>query len=96
MEKTGAVLQQRIVSALEKTIMPELGAHIVENFYMTPEDFEAAIARCMGRDFPLPKFYAIGLVFDIITVTRIWPICIFRQQAHPGAGILGCYVLQKW
>ena len=35
----GRALRDRIVEALERTIMPELSETITEDFWMTPEDF---------------------------------------------------------
>ena len=39
-QKEGPALQDRIVTALEKTIMPDLSEHMTADFYMTPVDFK--------------------------------------------------------
>ena len=60
--KTEPVLRERIVVALDDTIMPNLRSMITDAFYMTPEDFKTVIGQYMGRIFDRTNFYPVGMV----------------------------------
>ena len=89
-KKQGPVLQQRIVSALEKTIMPELGAHIVEDFYMTPEDFKSRYRSMHGAGFSIaPNFTQSAWFRYHNRDPHLANLYFSAAGAHPGAGMPG-------
>lgn len=89
-KKQGPALQQRIVSALEKTIMPELGAHIVEDFYMTPEDFKSRYRSMHGAGFSIaPNFTQSAWFRYHNRDPHLANLYFSAAGAHPGAGMPG-------
>ena len=99
--KQGPLLQDRIVTALEKSIMPDLRNVITEDFYMTPEDFKADYRSEHGAGFSISPASPSLPGSGIITVIRIWQICIFQEQVHiPVLVCLACSVqpklLKRW
>jgi len=89
-KKQGPALQQRIVSALEKTIMPELVAHIVEDFYMTPEDFKSRYRSMHGAGFSIaPNFTQSAWFRYHNRDPHLANLYFSAAGAHPGAGMPG-------
>ncbi|MGB2241694.1 MAG: phytoene desaturase, partial [Candidatus Puniceispirillaceae bacterium] len=76
--------------ALEKTIMPELGAHIVEDFYMTPEDFKSRYRSMHGAGFSIaPNFTQSAWFRYHNRDPHLANLYFSAAGAHPGAGMPG-------
>ena len=58
--KEGIKLQNRIIEALEKTILPDLKNNICDDFFMTPLDFKNDYRSAHGAGFSIaPIFSAV-------------------------------------
>lgn len=79
---TGPILQERIITALSNTIMPDLEKVITDDFYMTPVDFKNDYRSMHGAGFSIaPIFYnQLGSVFT--TGIHIFPIFISLLLVH--------------
>ena len=89
-EQEGPALQQRIVAALDKTIMPGLTEHIVEDFYMTPEDFKTRYRSMHGAGFSIaPNFTQSAWFRYHNRDPHLSNLYFSAAGAHPGAGMPG-------
>ena len=89
-EKEGPALQKRIVAALGKTIMPGLSEHIVEDFYMTPEDFKTRYRSMHGAGFSIaPNFTQSAWFRYHNRDPHLSNLYFAAAGAHPGAGMPG-------
>ena len=89
-EKEGPALQKRIVAALDKTIMPGLSKHIVEDFYMTPEDFKTRYRSMHGAGFSIaPNFTQSAWFRYHNRDPHLSNLYFAAAGAHPGAGMPG-------
>ena len=89
-EKEGPALQKRIVAALDKTIMPGLSEHIVEDFYMTPEDFKTRYRSMHGAGFSIaPNFTQSAWFRYHNRDPHLSNLYFAAAGAHPGAGMPG-------
>ena len=89
-ESEGEALRDRIVTALEETILPDLSSVIEEVFWMTPEDFATDYRSMHGAGFSIePRL-----------TQSAWCRCHNRESAinnryfggdgtQPGAGLPG-------
>ena len=89
-QKEGPALQKRIVAALDKTIMPGLGECIVEDFYMTPEDFKTRYRSMHGAGFSIaPNFTQSAWFRYHNRDPHLSNLYFSAAGAHPGAGMPG-------
>jgi len=89
-QTTGPVLQERIVAALSKTIMPDLQDVISDAFYMTPEDFKADYRSMHGAGFSIAPIFAQSAWFRFHNRDpHIKNLYFAAAGAHPGAGMPG-------
>lgn len=89
-EIEGPKLQDRIVTALEKTMLPELKQHITADFYMTPQDFSDDYLSVDGAGFSVAPYFSQSAWFRFHNKSE-GPKGLYLVGAgtHPGAGVPG-------
>ena len=86
----GRKLRDRIVAALERTIMPELSTEITDDFWMTPEDFLNDYRSMHGAGFSIAPIFIQSAWFRYHNRDPHIPNLYFAAAgAHPGAGMPG-------
>jgi len=89
-QKEGPALQNRIVTALEKTIMPELSRHMTADFYMTPVDFKDRYRSTHGAGFSISPHFTQSAWFRYHNRDPHLDNLYFSGAGtHPGAGMPG-------
>jgi phytoene desaturase len=83
-------LRDRIVAALERTILPELSSHIRSDFYMTPHDFAERYLASAGSGFSVSPLFRQSAWFRFHNRGE-GPAHLYLVGAgtHPGAGVPG-------
>lgn len=88
--KEGIKLQNRIVEALEKTILPELKKNICDDFFMTPIDFKNNYRSTHGAGFSIAPIFSQSAWFRYHNKDpHIKNLFFAAAGAHPGAGVPG-------
>jgi phytoene desaturase len=83
-------LRDRIVTALEETILPELSSVIEEVFWMTPEDFASDYRSMHGAGFSIEPRLTQSAWFRYHNRDRaIANLHFVGAGTHPGAGLPG-------
>lgn len=86
----GEQLKSRIVEALDKTILPDLKQHIVEDFYMSPEDFKENYLSTHGAGFSIAPIFRQSAWFRFHNQSeKIRNLYLVGAGTHPGAGLPG-------
>jgi phytoene desaturase len=86
----GEVLKNRIIDALDNTILPGLKKHIVEDFYMSPEDFKENYLSTHGAGFSIAPIFRQSAWFRFHNQSeKIKNLYIVGAGTHPGAGLPG-------
>tara|TARA_B110000114_G_scaffold179496_1_gene213999 strand:- start:513 stop:2012 length:1500 start_codon:yes stop_codon:yes gene_type:complete len=86
----GEILRDRIVSALEETILPELSSNIEEVFWMTPEDFAKDYRSMHGAGFSIEPRLTQSAWFRFHNRdSAITNLYFVGAGTHPGAGLPG-------
>jgi phytoene desaturase len=89
-ETEGPKLRNRIVNALEKSILPELSSVIEEVFWMTPEDFASDYRSMHGAGFSIEPRLTQSAWFRFHNRHRSLKNLYFvGAGTHPGAGLPG-------
>ena len=89
-ETEGEVLRDRIVTALEDTILPELSSVIDEVFWMTPEDFAKAYRSMHGAGFSIEPRLTQSAWFRFHNRdSAVDNLYFVGAGTHPGAGLPG-------
>jgi len=89
-EKTGPILQERILEGLSTTIMPDLKSVITDEFYMTPVDFKDDYRSMYGAGFSIAPIFLQSAWFRFHNRDpHIDNLYFAAAGAHPGAGIPG-------
>ena len=84
------VLRDRIVEALEETILPELSSVIDEVFWMTPEDFAKDYRSMHGAGFSIEPRLTQSAWFRFHNRDKaISNLYFVGAGTHPGAGLPG-------
>ncbi|TWX73575.1 phytoene desaturase family protein [Colwellia sp. C1TZA3] len=84
------VLRDRIVTALEQTILPELSSVIEEVFWMTPEDFAKDYRSMHGAGFSIEPRLTQSAWFRFHNRdSAISNLYFVGAGTHPGAGLPG-------
>ena len=84
------VLRDRIVEALEETILPELSSVIEEVFWMTPEDFAKDYRSMHGAGFSIEPRLTQSAWFRFHNRDKaISNLYFVGAGTHPGAGLPG-------
>jgi len=89
-EKEGPRLQQRIVDALDQTMLPGLKESITADFYMTPADFQHDYLSEAGAGFSVAPHFTQSAWFRFHNRAE-GPEGLYLVGAgtHPGAGMPG-------
>ena len=86
----GPDLRNKIVSALEATIMPDLSNTITDDFWMTPEDFKTDYRSMHGAGFSIAPLFTQSAWFRYHNQDPDYANLYFAAAgAHPGAGMPG-------
>ena len=86
----GPILRDRIVEALEQTILPQLSSVIEEVFWMTPEDFARDYRSMHGAGFSIEPRLTQSAWFRFHNRDKqIKNLYFVGAGTHPGAGLPG-------
>ncbi|MGB2259908.1 MAG: phytoene desaturase family protein [Porticoccaceae bacterium] len=86
----GEILRDRIVDALEETILPELSSVIEEVFWMTPEDFAKDYRSMHGAGFSIePRLTQSAWFRYHNRDSAVSNLYFVGAGTHPGAGLPG-------
>ena len=86
----GPRLQARIIAALARTILPDLGACITSDFYMTPENFRSDYLSAHGAGFSVAPLFRQSAWFRFHNRAEgIRNLYLVGAGTHPGAGLPG-------
>lgn len=86
----GEVLRDRIIEALEETILPELSSVIEEVFSMTPEDFAKDYRSMHGAGFSIePRLTQSAWFRYHNRDSAVSNLYFVGAGTHPGAGLPG-------
>ena len=86
----GPKLQQRIISALDETILPELKSCITADFYMTPENFKHDYLSVNGAGFSIAPLFRQSAWFRFHNRAEgIKNLYLTGAGTHPGGGLPG-------
>ena len=86
----GDKLKDRIVDALDNTILPELKNYICDDFFMTPVDFKNNYRSTHGAGFSIAPNFSQSAWFRYHNKDpHIKNLFFAAAGAHPGAGIPG-------
>jgi phytoene desaturase len=89
-KEEGPHLKNRIVEALDQTILPDLKQHIVEDFYMSPEDFKENYLSTHGAGFSIAPIFRQSAWFRFHNQSeKIKNLYVVGAGTHPGAGLPG-------
>jgi phytoene desaturase len=86
----GSALRDRIVAALDRTIMPGLKESITTDFWMTPDDFTNDYRSMHGAGFSIAPVFTQSAWFRYHNRDRrVGNLYFSAAGAHPGAGMPG-------
>ena len=89
-EKEGPRLRDRIVNALDRTILPGLKTTITADFYKTPEDFQEEYLSVHGAGFSVAPLFRQSAWFRFHNRAEgIKNLFLVGAGTHPGAGMPG-------
>lgn len=89
-EKEGPLLRDRIVKALDRTILPGLKTTITADFYKTPEDFQEEYLSVHGAGFSVAPLFRQSAWFRFHNRAEgIKNLFLVGAGTHPGAGMPG-------
>lgn len=86
----GPRLRDRIVEALERTMLPGLKAAITADFYKTPEDFREEYRSVHGAGFSVAPIFRQSAWFRFHNKSEsVRNLYLVGAGTHPGAGVPG-------
>jgi phytoene desaturase len=86
----GPKLRDRIVSELDRTMLPGLKDCITADFYMTPADFETDYLSFAGAGFSIAPYFTQSAWFRFHNKSEsIEGLYLVGAGTHPGAGLPG-------
>ena len=86
----GPRLRDRIVDALERTMLPGLKAAITADFYKTPEDFRDEYRSVHGAGFSVAPIFRQSAWFRFHNKSEsVRNLYLVGADTHPGAGVPG-------
>ncbi len=86
----GPKLQQRILRALEETLLPDLTKTIRAAFIKTPDDFESDYLSYFGNGFSVAPYFLQSAWFRFHNRSEsIGNLYLVGAGTHPGAGLPG-------
>ena len=88
--RDGPRLRDRIVAALDKTILPGLESTITDDFFMTPENFQHDYLSAHGAGFSVSPLFRQSAWFRFHNRAEgIKNLYLVGAGTHPGAGLPG-------
>lgn len=89
-KREGPRLRDRIVAALDRTILPGLTSTITADFYKTPEDFQNDYLSVHGAGFSVAPLFRQSAWFRFHNRAEgIKNLFLVGAGTHPGAGLPG-------
>ena len=86
----GPRLRDRIIDALERTMLPGLKATITADFYKTPEDFRDEYRSVHGAGFSVAPIFRQSAWFRFHNRSEsVRNLYLVGAGTHPGAGVPG-------
>ncbi len=86
----GPRLRDRIIDALERTMLPGLKAKITADFYKTPEDFRDEYRSVHGAGFSVAPIFSQSAWFRFHNRSEsVRNLYLVGAGTHPGAGVPG-------
>ena len=86
----GHALRNRIVVALEKTILPDLNRYITDDFWMSPKDFHRDYKSVWGAGFSIAPILSQSAYFRYHNRDpEVNNLFFVGAGTHPGAGVPG-------
>ena len=86
----GPILRDRIVKALEETMLPELSSVITADFFKTPEDFKNDYLSNHGAGFSIAPIFRQSAWFRFHNKGEgVRNLYLTGAGTHPGAGLPG-------
>ena len=88
--ESAPALRDRIVAALNRTILPDLETTITEEFFMTPKDFESDYLSQHGAGFSVSPLFRQSAWFRFHNRAEgLRNLYLVGAGTHPGAGLPG-------
>jgi len=89
-DEEGPKLRDRIVDALDETILPGLKTHIRSDFFMTPENFKTNYLSNLGSGFSVSPIFSQSAWFRFHNRSEVLEnLYLVGAGTHPGAGVPG-------
>jgi phytoene desaturase len=86
----GRVLKDKIIQALDQTILPDLKKHITDDFFMTPNDFKTEYLSMHGAGFSIAPLFRQSAWFRFHNKAEgVKNLFLTGAGTHPGAGLPG-------
>lgn len=86
----GPKLKDRIVDALDRTMLPGIKRNLVADFHMTPADFETRYLSYAGAGFSIAPYFTQSAWFRFHNKSEsIDGLYLVGAGTHPGAGLPG-------
>ena len=86
----GNILKEKIIAALDQTILPDLKKHITSDFFMTPSDFKTDYLSTHGAGFSIAPLFRQSAWFRFHNKAEgIQNLYLTGAGTHPGAGLPG-------
>lgn len=86
----GNILKDKIIAALDQTILPDLKKHITSDFFMTPGDFKTDYLSTHGAGFSIAPLFRQSAWFRFHNKAEgIQNLYLTGAGTHPGAGLPG-------
>lgn len=86
----GPRLRNKIVAHLERTVLPDLRRHLVEDFYVTPEHFRDTLLSRHGTGFSIQPILRQSAYFRFHNRSEeVDGLFLVGAGTHPGAGMPG-------
>jgi phytoene desaturase len=86
----GEILKDKIIEALDQTILTDLKKHITDDFFMSPNDFKTDYLSMHGAGFSIAPLFRQSAWFRFHNKAEgIKNLYITGAGTHPGAGLPG-------
>jgi phytoene desaturase len=86
----GEELKNKIIEALDQSILPDLKAQITDDFFMTPSDFKTEYLSMHGAGFSIAPLFRQSAWFRFHNKAEgIKNLYLTGAGTHPGAGLPG-------
>lgn len=86
----GNLFKDKIIAALDQTILPDLKKHITSDFFMTPSDFKTDYLSTHGAGFSIAPLFRQSAWFRFHNKAEgIQNLYLTGAGTHPGAGLPG-------